>query len=125
MGFIGSMLHVTGLMFLSNSIHALALHKYIYSLAFLVLSTTTFLVHQEQYTTELIWYLDQAAIFIVICCSAVYVVYGKLLWQILAVVCVAAVVYLDKTGQDSWAPEEHKWIHILSSVGHHAILLGL
>jgi hypothetical protein len=83
------------------------------------------LVHQEQYRTEVIWWLDQAAIFAVVCCGAVYVVYAKIPWQIIAVACVATVIYLDKTGREEWDPEEHKWIHMLSSVGHHAILLGL
>ena len=117
------MLHVTGLLFLSNAVHAVYKRLYGYGLAFLALSTTTFFVHQD--TTDLIWWLDQAAIFAVVCCGAVYVVYGTLLWQILAVVCVTTVLYLDKTGREDWDPEEHKWIHMLSSIGHHAVLLGL
>ena len=119
------MLHVTGLLFLTTAIHAVYKRLYGYGLACVALAFTTFLVHQEQYTTELIWYLDQAAIFAVVCCGAVYVVFGTLPWQILAVVCVATVIYLDKTGQESWNPEEHAWIHVLSSVGHHAVLMGL
>jgi hypothetical protein len=119
------MLHITGLLFLTNAIHAVYKRLYGYGLAFVSLAFTTYLVHQERYTTELIWYLDQAAIFAVVCCRAVYVVFGALWYQIAAIICVATVIYLDKTGQDVWNPEEHKWIHLLSSVGHHAILLGL
>jgi hypothetical protein len=119
------MLHVTGLLFLTNAVHAVYKRLYRYGLAFLALSITTFFVHQEQYTTDLTWYLDQSAILVVVCCGAVYVVYAKIPLQIIAVVCIAAVLYLDKTGRDDWDPEEHKWIHMLSSIGHHAILLGL
>ena len=119
------MLHVTGLLFLTNAVHCFYKCLYTYGLAFVSLAFTTFLVHQEQYTMDTIFWLDQSAIFAVVCCGAVYVVHGTLPWQIIAVACVAAVVYLDKTGQDSWDPEEHKWIHVLSSVGHHAVLLGV
>jgi len=119
------MLHVTGLLFLTNAIHAFYKRLYGYGLAFLALATTTFFFHQEQYVTDTIWYLDQSAILVVVCCGAVYVVYGALWYQIAAVACIATVMYLDKTGREDWNPEEHKWIHMLSSVGHHAILLGL
>jgi hypothetical protein len=89
----------------------------------LTLTTTTFFVHQID--SEVWFWLDQYAIFIVVLCGSIYFVYGTLWYQIAALVCITAVVLLDKTGKDDWDSEGNKWIHILSSVGHHAILLGL
>ena len=113
-------LHLTGLLFLTNAIHAAWKGQWIYSSAFIFLTLTTFILHSERsYDSPILYWLDQVAMYLVIGIGAIYFWSQHLFLQSLAGLCVIIIIVLYRFREDG----AHALIHLFSSVGHHYLLL--
>lgn len=113
------MLHLTGLLFLTNAVHAAWKGQWIYSIAFLFLVQTTYLVHDGVYDNLALYWLDQVAMYIVIGFGAKYFWNQHFFLQTLAGLCIIVVILLRQLREVG----AHALIHLFSSVGHHYLLL--
>jgi len=123
------MLHVSGLIFLTNAIHALSKRLYVYTVLFMILTSTTFVLHRHDlYDTPMYW-IDQIAIFAVVALGSWYCWNAHWTVQIFSIITIAATGYLyikaqEEYPNDSWA-DAHALMHLISSIGHHGLILGL
>jgi len=130
-------LHLSSLVLGTNAIHAFLKHYIIYGLAFAFLTTTSLFYHtceknESPWHLTLFW-LDQAAILSVFLTGAYYALQIPFLQLITAVVAISLCIiyyhYGRQTKQFCWDPQfgplYHMTMHVMGSLGHHAILLGL
>ena len=122
------MLHVSGLIFLTNAIHALSKRLYLYTVLFLFLSTTTFILHRYDLYDTLMYWIDQIGVIAVIVLGSWYCWNAHWTVQIFSITTVAIIGYLYIKEQEeypngSWA-DNHALIHLISSIGHHGLIFS-
>ena len=113
------MLHLTGLLFLTNAAHAAWKGQWLYCVAFLFLAQTTYLVHDGVYDNLALFWIDQVAMYLIIGIGAKYFWGQNLFIQILAGLCLIVVILLRQLREEG----AHALIHLFSSAGHHYLLL--
>ena len=131
------MKHLTVLVLGTNALHAFLKHATLYGFAFTALTVTSVLLHtcskdESCYHQTLFW-LDQLALLCVFLVGAYYAYQIPPLQLIAAVISVILVLiyyhYGRLTQSFCWDPQfgqlYHVSMHIMGSLGHHAILLGL
>ena len=128
------MKHITSLLFLLNAAHAFIRGVPVYATAFLVLAITSVILHTSNKTAD-IFYIDQAAIFLVFLVGLYYVFRIRREFQLLAVLSILTVIIMYYGGYltDSLcfdasydtATLNHCGLHIIGSLGHHCIMAGL
>jgi hypothetical protein len=131
------MKHLTSLVLGTNALHAFLKHKSLYGLALATLTGTPFLLHtsskDESYYHQTLFWLDQLALIGVFLVGAYYTAQIPLFQQTAAALSVVLVLiyyhYGRITQQFCWDPQfgqlYHISMHMIGSLGHHAILLGI
>lgn len=126
------MLWLTGLLFATNAVHAAARKAWIYAAALAALAITSYLWHARTTDSQLLFWLDQLALWCVVLLGAYY-------WQRMTgndrwipAILVIAVISMGYGGaltesfvydsDESINRPAHGIVHVLSSIGHHAIL---
>jgi len=134
---VGMVLALTSLVLGTNAVHALLKNYIIYGLAFFFLTTTSLLLHickkdNSTYHKTVFW-LDQIAIICVFFVGFYYafqIPVGLCSLAILSIgVCMLFYYYGFFTKQFCWDPSHgstyHGIMHIIGSLGHHSIMIGL
>ena len=109
-------------MFLSNVVHCALKEKYEYALAFLFLTLTSFFVWSYS-GNRLSYWMDQFAIYSVVLIGAFYATKIKGLYLCTAIASVIVVALIHAYGVIHETTEHHHLVHVLSSFGHHVIIL--
>ena len=110
-------------MFLSNVVHCMLKQKYEYAFAFLTLTLTSFLVWSYISNRTSYW-IDQFAIYTVVLIGAYYStkLNTPLFYTAVASVVLVGLIHVYGVFYDT--SQYHHLVHILSSFGHHVIMLG-
>jgi hypothetical protein len=130
------MLWLTGLFFLTNAAHAATRGYTAYAAAFVALAVTSFFFHRaDDNDRQVIFWLDQLALWCVILIGAYYWQGLRLVDKWVPAACLFGVGALWYGGfitesfvfskQEALSRPSHGIMHLLSSIGHHAILVGL
>jgi hypothetical protein len=130
-------LHITSLVLATNAIHALLKNYMAYGMAFLALTITSLVIHtgskSDTFYDQSIFWIDQIAVYTVAFVGFYYFLQVSLLQKICAIISIILVIfyygYGYMTTQFIWDPQcsilYHASMHIIGSLGHHAIMLGL
>jgi hypothetical protein len=110
---------ITHWMFLPNAVHCLLRAKYLYGIAFIFLTITSSLVWSGY---DYYW-VDQFAIYIVVLIGGYYSLQTR--YFAVAILSILYVIWIHNQGKIYNTFEWHHQVHLVSSLGHHAILLGL
>jgi hypothetical protein len=132
------MLWLTGLFFLTNAAHAAARGATTYAAAFVALAATSYIIHSMPPDTDhrqLIYWLDQLALWCVILIGAYYwqQLPTEQRWVPLAAIAAVAALWFSGAATEEFAFSlddtkripAHGIFHALSSIGHHIILAAL
>lgn len=130
-------LYLTSLVLGTNAIHAFTTNHFVYSMAFTGHTIVSVLYHTSSksnsiYDRMLFW-TDQLFVHITAITGFYYFLQIKLLNQIAAAISIVLCIYYYKygyyTNQFCWDPTlgilYHGSMHMIGSLGHHAIILGL
>lgn len=131
------MLHISSLLFLTNALHAAVRGLWLYSFAFLTLTTTSWINHSRYASLDpmqdiYFWY-DQVAVWGVILIGAYYFITRlRPEDRVMPAITVSFVALLYTFGQATGsfcfdedktvAKPTHICMHAMSSLGHHSIL---
>lgn len=113
---------ITYWLFISNVVHCMLKQKYEYALAFLFLTFTSFLVWSYVINRTSYW-IDQFAIYSVVLIGAFYATKLEGLYLYTAVASIILVGFVHAYGVTYETSEYHHLVHVLSSFGHHVIML--
>ena len=130
------MLWFTGLLFVTNAVHAATREAWVYATAFAALAATSFLLHSKPADAadrQLFWWIDQLALWCVILIGAYYWQRGDRNWIPIALVSSVALMWYGGHLTESFtfspdatiAKPAHGVLHVISSIGHHVILSGI
>jgi len=128
-------LYLTSLVLGTNALHAFLKYYTVYGFAFTGLTITSVVYHtssKDESTLPLFW-LDQGMLILVFLIGSYYILQIQLLQIIAAVLSIGLTLlyyhYGRLTNTFCWDPNfsvlYHGSMHIIGSLGHHAILLGL
>ena len=114
---------ITYWLFIRNVVHCMLKQKYIYGLCFIILITTSYIVYSAEdddfYFYK--WIADQIAIFAIVIIGGYNSLKIGVIYLFLAVLSILLVLTVRMV-----LTYDHTFlIHVLSSFGHHVILLGL
>jgi len=132
------MKHITSIVFLTNAAHALFRGAYLYSASFAALTLTSIALHVADIHSaerDTLFWIDQAAIFSVFLIGLYYVFHVHPSLQMLAIISILVVIAMFYGGWltnsccfdscETFANHAHCCMHIIGSIGHHAIMAGL
>jgi len=128
-------LYLTSLVLGTNALHAFLKHYTVYGLAFTGLTISSLLYHtstKDESTLPLFW-LDQIMLYSIFLVGFYYVLQIQPLQIIAAILSIGLTLlyyhYGRLTNTFCWDPTfgilYHGSMHVIASLGHHAILLGL
>jgi hypothetical protein len=128
-------LYLTSLVLGTNALHAFLKHYTVYGFAFTGLTITSVLYHTsaKDESTLLIFWLDQIMLYSLFLIGSYYTLQIGPLQIIAAVLSISLTLlyyhYGRLTNTFCWDPTfgtlYHGSMHIIGSLGHHAIMLGL
>jgi len=129
-------LHLTSLVLGTNAIHALLKQYWVYGLAFAGITLSSVLYHtstkKDSVAATLFWF-DQACIYTVFLVGLYYFLNIPISLQAAALLSIGLVMFYYMYGYYTtdfcWSPQHgelyHGSMHVIGSLGHHAIMLGL
>jgi hypothetical protein len=121
----------------TNALHAFLKHYTAYGISFTALTITSILYHtsakDESLYVSILFWLDQCVIYTIFVIGLYYTFQIPPLQLIAAIISISLCALYYKygciTNQFCWDPQfgtlYHNALHIIGSLGHHAILLGL
>jgi hypothetical protein len=134
----------SALFFITNSMHAFYNNTRIYAIVFAILTITSLIHHSPSLTNSYTYTIDRIAILFVVCCGG-FILYKKskniinkkLFFEIciifLVIIAFFATIYLYYYGalqqkycfnpNKNIANISHSFMHVISSAGHHLIML--
>lgn len=127
------MLGWSSLVFLTNTVHAVIRGYGLYAVAFLILATTSVLLHTSDRSPVFFWF-DQVAIYIVFCIGLLYFLQISRKYKIIPLISILLVIVLYFGGWATntlcWDPSPsaeiwHSCMHFIGSAGHHCIMVAL
>jgi hypothetical protein len=116
---------ITHWIFIANSVHCFLKSKVLYGLAFLLLTVTSSVVWSDFEYNFIKYWIDQFAIYSVILIGWVYstkIKDSRLFYTAVASIIVVGLIHVVGLVFDTY--EYHHLVHVISSFGHHVILLG-
>ena len=127
------MKEISSLIFLTNALHGIIRGAYMYSTVFIALTISSVILHatNNRYTT--IFWIDQIAILSVFLVGFHYLFRINNILKILAVITFTCVIIMYYYGylteslcfDNTYGNMYHSCIHLIGSIGHHCIMLGL
>jgi uncharacterized membrane protein len=127
------MKHISSLIFLTNALHGIIRGAFMYSSVFIALTLSSVILHatNNKYTT--IFWIDQIAILSVFLVGFYYLSSTNNILKILAVITFTSVIIMYYYGylteslcfDNTHGNTYHSCMHIIGSIGHHCIMLGL
>jgi hypothetical protein len=114
---------ITHWLFIANSVHCFLKQKYLYGSSFLILTGTSvmFWRFKNVYT----YWFDQTAIYLVVLIGGYNSLKLDWIHFIFAVMSILCVIGIHWAGSVLKSDKYHHLVHVLSSFGHHVILLGI
>lgn len=126
------MLHLTSLVFITNAAHAILKGLTVYGIAFASLVITSVLYHMGDTKEPILFWYDQAMVWLVISIGFLYFLHVPRVVALCAFLVVAVLYtggYCTETLCFSPSKETqtmyHALLHIVSSIGHHVIISAL
>ena len=116
---------ITHWLFIANSVHCFLKYKILYGLAFLFLTVSSSVVWSDFNYNSAKYWIDQLAIYLVVLIGGYNSLNLDRIHFIFAVMSILCVIGIHWAGSVLKSDKYHHLVHVLSSFGHHVILLGL
>jgi hypothetical protein len=129
------MLYLTSLLFITNAAYAFSKGLTIYGIAFISLTTTSVLFHTSDTKEPILFWYDQAMVWLVVGTGFLYFLHVPLANQLAALCTFVIITILFAGGYCTetlcFSPSQetqilcHGLVHIMSSIGHHVVISAI
>jgi len=116
---------ITHWLFIANAVHCFLKYKIVYGLSFLLLTTTSSILWSDFKYNSIKYWADQTAIYLVVLIGGYYSLHLSWLYFIFVLASILCVGVIHWIGTVIKSDKYHHLVHVISSFGHHLILLGI